>query len=383
MLLVIAAWIPMTVLSSEPPIPYSAYLAQRSAWNQEHYTKIEVYIPMRDGKKLFTVIFSPKDISKSYPILMNRTPYAQDGYGPNQPSATMGWFHEKCFAEDGFIFVGQDVRGRFMSASGDFVDVRPINPAPKQETCDESTDTYDTIAWLLANAQGNNGKVGIYGQSYDGFYAASALVRHHPALKAAILSAPVTDWWDGDDIHRNGALRLAQTLFFYRSYMRPQATVRKEEAEWQPPTPDSYSYLLGLGPLSELAGKVGIEPGNFWNEILRHPDRDQFGKARDLRPHLQGIKAKVLSLGGWFDNENLFGALNTYKTIKAQAPNAGNGIVLGPWVHGNWRAPEVRNPAREDGDRLGAGRTHDWLICTDYGISSRSHSRPFPVTPLQ
>jgi hypothetical protein len=328
------------------------------AWNQEHYTKAEVYIPMRDGKRLYTVIFTPKDLTKSYPILLNRTPYGHDdgrggnGYGKDKPVAFMACLREDNIAEDGFIFVGQDARGRFKSAESDFVDVRPINPAPKGTEVDESTDSYDTIEWLLKNTPSNNGKVGLYGQSYDGFYASSGLVRHHPALKAAILSAPVTDWWDGDDIHRNGALRLAQTYFFYAYLVRPQPHPVETDPDSEVITPDGYNFFLNLGPLSKAGQRVNMDPTNFWNEIVRHPDRDDFGKARNLRPHLKGVKAAVMTVGGWFDNENLFGSLNTYQSIRSQSPASQASVVLGPWVHGNWRNQEVKRPDLQDGDHL-------------------------------
>jgi putative CocE/NonD family hydrolase len=340
--------------------PYKAYLADRVAWNQQHYAKTEVYIPMRDGKKLFTVLFTPKDETRTYPILLNRTPYGHDdgkggsGYGKDKAVPFMASIREACIAEDGFIMVGQDARGRFMSAEGDFQDVRPLRSNPKAREIDESTDTYDTIEWLLKNTPGNNGKVGLYGQSYDGFYAASGMVRHHPALKATILSAPVTDWWDGDDIHRNGAIRLAQTFYFYAYLVQPQPQPVATAPDQEPPTPDGYSFFLNLGSLSKAGLKLGMEPSNFWNEIVRHPNRDAFGKARDLRPHMKDLKTAVMTVGGWFDNENLFGSLNIYQAIRAQNPNAEATLVLGPWVHGNWRAQAVKRPDLQNGDELEA-----------------------------
>ncbi len=338
--------------------PYKAYLADRTAWNQQHYTKTEAYIPMRDGKKLFTVIFTPKDQAKSYPILLNRTPYGQDdgkggsGYGKGNAVPFMATIREACIAEDGFILVGQDARGRFMSAERDFEDVRPIRSNPKAGDIDESTDTYDTIEWLLKNTPGNNGKVGLYGQSYDGFYAASGMVRHHPALKATILSAPVTDWWDGDDIHRNGAIRLAQTFFFYAYLVQPQPHPVETASDQEPTTPDGYTFFLNLGPLSKSGLKMGMDPTNFWNEIVRHPNRDAFGKVRDLRPHMKDLKTAVLTVGGWFDNENLFGSLNIYQAIRTQNPGVQASAVFGPWVHGNWRAQVVKRPGYPGGDEL-------------------------------
>jgi putative CocE/NonD family hydrolase len=317
---------------------------------------------MRDGKKLFTVVFTPKDQARLYPILLNRTPYGQDdgrggsGYGKDKAVPYMATVREACIAEDGFILVGQDTRGRFMSAEGDFQDVRPIRSNPKAGDIDESTDTFDTIEWLLKNTPGNNGKVGLYGQSYDGFYAASGMVRHHPALKATILSAPVTDWWDGDDIHRNGAIRLAQTFYFYAYLVQPQPHPVETASDQDPPTPDGYTFFLNLGPLSKAGLKMGMDTSNFWNEIVRHPNRDSFGKARNLRPHMKGLKTAVMTVGGWFDNENLFGSLNSYQAINTQNPGIQASVVLGPWVHGNWRAQPVKRPGYPNGDELEAIR---------------------------
>ena len=341
------------------PGPYRTYLADRTAWNQRHYTKAEAYISMRDGKKLFTVIFTPKDQTKTYPILLNRTPYSQhdgaggSGYGKDRPVPFMADIRENCFAEDGFILVGQDVRGRYMSAKGDFEEVRPIRPSLKPGEVDESTDAYDTIDWLVANVPGNNGRVGIYGQSYDGFYASCALVRQHPALKAAILSAPVTDWWDGDDVLRNGAFRLAQNFFFLGFAFMPHPSPVEVDPERAPATEDGYTYFLNLAPLSKAGKRIGMDPTNFWNDIVRHPNRDSFAKARDVRPHLRNVKAAVLTVGGWFDSEDLFGSLNTYKSLEARNPGIQNSLVMGPWVHGSWRDQGVPRPLYQGSDQVG------------------------------
>lgn len=348
--------------TTSPKEAYHAFLAERTAWNQQHYTKTEVHIPMRDGKKLFTVIFTPKDQSRTYPILLNRTPYGHgdgsggSGYGKDKAVPFMANIRETCIAEDGFILVGQDVRGRFMSAEGDFQEVRPIQSDSKFGEIDESTDAYDTITWLLKNTPRNNGNVGLYGQSYDGFYAASGLVGHHPALKATILSAPVTDWWDGDDVHRNGAFRLAQNYYFYGYLVTPQPQPVETAPDQEPPTPDGYTFFLNLGPLSNAGAKVGMDRENYWNEIVRHPNRDAFGKARDLRPHMKKLKTAVLTIGGWFDNEDLFGSINLSEAIRRQNPGIESSVVLGPWVHGNWRAQTVNRPDLQDGDRLEAIR---------------------------
>ncbi len=313
-----------------------------------HYTKREFKIPMRDGVKLFTSVYLPKDESKSYPILLNRTPYSVQPYGVDKSRPDLG--PSPAFGTAGYLFVYQDVRGRWMS-EGDFVNMRPIRPPGERDGVDESTDTFDTIDWLVKNLPRNNGRVGQSGISYPGFYTASGLVDSHPALKAASPQAPVTDWFVGDDFHHNGALFLPHAFNFLADFGRPRPyPTRTAVTPFEHGTPDGYDFFLKMGPLSNaderhLKGDVA-----FWNEMMRHGTYDDYWKARNLRQHLKKVKPAVMTVGGWFDAENLFGALECYKSIEASSPGATNILVMGPWYHGQWGG------RRDPGDHLGLVR---------------------------
>lgn len=326
-------------------------------WVRTHYNKQEVMIPMRDGGKLFTAIYTPKDTSKTYPILMKRTPYSSGPYGVDQfPSQ----FQNKYLAKEGYIFVMQDVRGRYMS-EGEFVDVRPYNPPSstepvkkgkkiKKETpvIDEATDTYDTVDWLLENLSQDNGNVGVYGISYPGFYSTMAILAKHPAIKAVSPQAPVTDWFIGDDFHHNGAFMLMDAFSFYSGFGKPRP---KPTTEGQPgfqdwKTPDNYDFYLRAGALRNFNEKYLKGGIPFWNDLMAHPNYDAWWQARNPRPHLKNIDAAVLTVGGLFDAEDCFGAWQIYKAIERQnSASVSNRLIMGPWVHGGW--------ARGKGDRLG------------------------------
>ncbi len=318
--------------------------AQGPEWIKANYTKFEYRIPMRDGVRLFTSVKVPKDSSKTHPILLNRTPYSVAPYGvdhsPNnfQPSPAFG--------TAGYIFANQDVRGRWMS-EGEFVNMRPIQ-VEKGSSIDESTDTYDTIEWLIKNIPNNNGRVGQWGISYPGFYTASGLVDAHPALKAASPQAPVTDWFIGDDFHRNGVLWLPHAFNFLVDFGRPRPGPTKTiEKRFDHETPNGYDFFLKLGPLGNADAKYLKGNVAFWNEMMQHGTYDDYWKARNLRQHLKAVKPAVLTVGGWFDAENLFGALECYKAIEASMPGAGNTLVMGPWYHGQWGS------LRNTGEKLG------------------------------
>ncbi|MBD0371429.1 MAG: CocE/NonD family hydrolase [Pyrinomonadaceae bacterium] len=306
-----------------------------------NYIKTEHRIVMRDGAKLFTVVYAPRDMSRKYPIMLNRTPYSVGPYGDDKYKTAIG--PSQLFAEDGFIFVYQDVRGRFMS-EGQFMDVRPINTKRSGPAdIDESTDTYDTIDWLVKNVPNNNGRVGMWGISYPGFYVSEGLVGAHPALVAASPQAPIADWFIGDDFHHNGAFWLPHAFNFYANFGRPRP---QPTTEWPPSfvhgTPDGYKFFLEMGPLSNADRKYFKGDVAFWNEVMRHPNYDEWWQARNALQYLRNIgpNPAVMTVGGWFDAEDLFGALNTYKTIEKTNPRARNTLVMGPWYHGGWsRAP--------------------------------------------
>ncbi|MBX6312425.1 MAG: CocE/NonD family hydrolase [Isosphaeraceae bacterium] len=313
--------------------------AQGLEYVKAHYTKYEFRIPMRDGKRLFTAVYAPKDTSRRYPILLTRTPYSVRPYGVDQYKADLG--PSPLFGKAGYIFAYQDVRGRWMS-EGEFVNVRPIRPRKEgPEDIDESTDAYDTIAWLVQNVPNNNGKVGQWGISYPGFYTAAGAIDAHPALKAASPQAPVIDWFVGDDWHHNGALFLPHAFHFLMSFGHPRpGPTKKFEFKFDPGTPDGYDFFLRMGPLPNADAKYFRGDVAFWKELMRHGTYDEFWKARNLRPHLKEIRPAVMTVGGWFDAENLFGALETYKTIEANGPKSANLLVMGPWSHGGWSRGE-------------------------------------------
>ncbi len=312
------------------------------------YTKHEFRIPMRDGVKLFTAVYVPKDDTRPYPILLNRTPYSVKPYGVDFSKSDLG--PSEAFATAGYIFAYQDVRGRWMS-EGTFVNMRPTRSDVEKDAVDESTDTFDTIDWLVKNVPNNNGKVGQSGISYPGFYTACGLVGSHPALKAASPQAPVTDWFIGDDFHHNGAFFLPHAFNFLVNFGRPRpAPTRKDATPFEHGTADGYDFFLNLGPLPNADARFLKGDVAFWNELMQHGTYDGYWKARNLRPHLKEVKPAVMTVGGWFDAENLFGALECYKQIEASSPGATNILVMGPWSHGQWGG---RN---DPGDHLGRAR---------------------------
>jgi hypothetical protein len=310
---------------------------------KQDYIKYEYKIPMRDGAKLHTVVYAPKDSSQNFPIILGRTPYTTAPYGSDYLKANGNNYW---MAQEKYILVFQDVRGKFLS-EGEYEDVRPIIPKKKANNdVDESSDTYDTIEWLVKNVKRNNGKVGMIGISYPGFYAAAALVNAHPALKAVSPQAPIADWFLGDDFHHNGAVFLVDAFNFYRSFgkSRPQLTTQWP-AGYEYETPDAYQFLLKAGSIASLKRKYYGDTIRFWNEVFKHPNYDEFWRARNLTQHMHTIRPAVLTVGGWFDAEDLYGPLHIYNAIEKNNPTAKNTIMIGPWFHGGW--------VRSNGSRLG------------------------------
>jgi putative CocE/NonD family hydrolase len=321
----------LLVLSALP----AAAAAQGLEAVKAAYTKYEYRIPMRDGKKLFTAVYVPKDASQKYPILLTRTPYSVQPYGVDRYKDNLG--PSPLFAKEGYVFAYQDVRGRWMS-EGTHVNMRPHNPDKKgARDIDEASDTYDTIDWLLKHVPNHNGKVGLWGISYPGFYTAAGMIDAHPALKAASPQAPIVDWFVGDDFHRNGALWLPHLFNFIANFGRPRPEpTRKGPPRFEHDTPDGYDFFLRLGPLANADKKYFKGDVAFWNDVMAHGTYDDFWQARNLRPHLKNIKPAVMTVGGWFDAENLFGALETYRHVEANSPGITNVLVMGPWRHGGW-----------------------------------------------
>ena len=301
---------------------------------RDHYVKTEHMVPMRDGVELFTAVYAPRDTTQTYPILMVRTPYSSRPYGPDEYRRRLG--PSAAFDEDGYIFVYQDVRGCYMS-EGSFVNMRPHVPAKESPAdIDESSDTYDTIEWLLANVPGNNGRVGLWGISYPGFYASAGMADAHPALVAVSPQAPIADWWF-DDFHHHGAFFLPHVFNFISSFgqPRPEPTTERHP-RFKHGTPDGYRFFMDMGPLRNANERYLHGEVEFWNDIVAHPNYDEFWQARNILPHLNNVAPAVMTVGGWFDAEDLYGALNTYRTVEERNPGIFNVLVMGPWRHGGW-----------------------------------------------
>jgi putative CocE/NonD family hydrolase len=310
-----------------------------------NYTKFEYRIPMRDGVRLFTSVYAPKDASSTFPFLLTRTPYSVAPYGVDNYRARLG--PSDHFDREGFIFVFQDARGRYMS-EGEFQQVRPHVPNKQSKTdIDESSDAYDTIEWLLKNIHNHNGKVGMVGISQPGFHVAASMIDSHPALVAASPQAPTADYYLGDDVYHNGAFMLAANFWFYSGF-------RPREGEPEPPqpripfdgkTPDGYDLLLNLGPLAEANRKLFGGQARYWQEIIDHPNYDEFWQKRSLWKFMNNVKCAVLNVGGWFDAEDPMGPFHIYRSVEKKNPGSVNLISMGPWSHGGW--------SRGEGERLG------------------------------
>ena len=310
--------------------------AQNLEYTKANYTKYEYYIPMRDGVRLYTAVYVPKDSSKRYPIMLDRTPYSISPYGSDRYRDTIG--PSFVFEKEGYIFVYQDVRGRWMS-EGKFDHMRPHKPTKSgPKDFDESTDTWDTIEWLVKNIPNNNGRVGMWGISYPGFYAAVGLIDAHPALKAVSPQAPLADWFSTDDWHHNGAFLLAHAFGWFSGagweFTKPTAVSPGTRLDRG--TNDGYEFFLGLGPLRNANERYFHNQMSFWNAMMEHDSKDAFWQLRNVLPHLKNVKPAVMTVGGWYDAENLCGALQVYKSVEAGTPGAFNVLVMGPWVHGGW-----------------------------------------------
>ncbi|MEO2070701.1 MAG: CocE/NonD family hydrolase [Zunongwangia sp.] len=298
---------------------------------KDHYTKTEVDIPMRDGTKLHTTIYSPKDTSKKYPIIMQRTPYSSRPYGEGQMRSMIG--PNPYLMQQGNIIVYQDVRGRWMS-EGKYDNMRAYIPNKKGKQFDEASDTYDTIDWLVKNVDNNNGNVGMWGISYPGFYSVYSLVDSHKALKAVSPQAGISDFFF-DDFHHNGAYLLSYwrvTALF--GYQKDGPTT---ESWYELPdlgTQDQYQFFLDHTPLSTL-DEYYKEDNEFWQQLKDHPNYDEFWKSRGIIQHLDDVKPAVMIVGGLFDAEDLYGPFNEYRKIE-ESSNTYNILVYGPWSHGDW-----------------------------------------------
>lgn len=299
-----------------------------------NYTKREEYITMRDGVRLFTSIYIPKDQTRSYPFLMLRTPYSVRPYGEEYRTA-LGPSPE--FAQSGYIFVYQDVRGRYMS-EGDFKWMTPYIPNKHGNQVDETTDTYDTIEWLLKNIPNNNGRVGQWGISFPGFYTAAGMIDAHPALVASSPQAPMCDNWLGDDMHHNGAFFLPHAMNFIAGFgkKRDGPTQNYGPRVFQHGTNDGYKFFLEMGPLRNANTKYNMNQIELWQEWMQNGDYNEYWQVRNVPQHMKNIKHAVLVVGGWFDAEDLQGPLSLYRAIDNYNPGHKAHLVMGPWYHGSW-----------------------------------------------
>ena len=333
-------------LFAQAPAPSGADTAAKQLeYTKAHYTKYDYRIPMRDGIRLFTSVYVPKDTSQKYPILIQRTPYSVAPYGVDNYRTFLG--PSDAFTKEGFIVVYQDVRGRYQS-EGTFVDV-PVHKThfSGPSDADESTDTYDTVDWLIKNIPNNNGRAGMWGISYPGFYAAYGLIGSHSALKAVSPQAPMGDVGNGDDAYHNGAFYLAANFGFYTGFKprgpdpeRPPRTVPFDFG-----TSDQYDFYLRLGPLANANEKYFKNGNEYWTDLLTHDTYDEYWQSRAQSPHVKGTTPAVMFVGGWFDAEDLSGPLKLFRAAQSTGPKAPVTLVMGSWSHGGW--------SRGDDDKLG------------------------------
>jgi uncharacterized protein len=315
----------------------SSHAQPKPNFVRENFTKIDTNIVMRDGIKLKTIIYIPKDENEKYPFLIERTPYSAGPYGDTMFANRIG--PNPNLMKEKYIFVYQDVRGRYMS-EGINLEVTPYiaNKKNKKEI-DENSDTYDAVDWLVKNIKNNNGRAGLYGISYPGFYATASLPTAHPAIKAVSPQAPVTDEFIGDDANHNGAFFLLDNFSFMNYYGKERTGPVKDYGSqmFEYKSKDVYDFFLKLGPIKNTQSAQYYNNRSYiWNEYLQHDTYDAYWKARNIRPYLKNIQPAVMVVGGWFDAEDLYGALNTYKAIETQNPVNKNHLVMGPWTHGAW-----------------------------------------------
>jgi len=312
-----------------------------------HYRKSEHMVPMRDGVKLHTTVYAPRESAEKLPFLLLRTPYGTGPYGPDAYRNNLGpSTHSSAFEKEGFIFVFQDVRGKFRS-EGEFVVMRPYKPNKSGRETDESSDTYDTIEWLLHNIPNHNGRVGQLGTSYPGFQTVMGMIDAHPALKAASPQASPADMYIGDDFHHNGAFRLAYTFGWLSGNARLRRGPSQSDAyPFDPGTPDGYKFFLDLGPLSNANKRFFHDQVPEWNNFMAHPDYDNYWQKQNVLPHLTNITLPVLNVAAWFDAEDFYGPMSIYETIEKTTPKNRSILVVGPFSHGGWNS-------HPDGNSLG------------------------------
>jgi len=301
--------------------------------SEDPYVGSDVMIPMRDGVKLHAKIFTPRAQSEPLPFLIERTPYGAAEYAKALDRSL------KPLADDGYIFVFEDLRGKFGS-EGTFVMNRPARDPSDKKALDEGTDTYDTIDWLLKKVPKNNGKAGMLGVSYEGWTTIMGALEPHPALAAISPQASPADMWLGDDFHHNGAFRLSYG--FEYAY---ELESGKELKQFGFDRHDTYGWYLGLGPLSNVNALFFHGKIPTWNDFVEHPDYDAFWKRQTMIPYLKDVRVPTLNVAGWWDQEDFYGPLAIYAALEKRDPRSLNRLVVGPWNHGGWNGGA--------GDKLG------------------------------
>lgn len=317
-------------------------------YTSEHYVKSAHMIPMRDGVHLYTIVYTPKDTTRAYPILLLRTPYSIAPYGTDDYAEVLGPSAE--FDRDGYIFAFQDVRGKFRS-EGDFEVIRPLDRRGGADRVDESTDNYDTIEWLLNNIPHHNGRVGQWGISYPGWQTVMGMIDPHPALAAVSPQASPSDMFIGDDWHHNGAFRVMYAFgWLSGNARRRDAPTEQRSARFDYGTNDGYEFFLSAGTASRVDELFFGSEVPAWQDFLEHPSYDAFWQRQNALQYLDSIRLPVLNVAGWFDTEDFYGPMSIYTTIERENPVNQSTLVVGPWLHGGWRSME--------GDHLG---------CIDFG----------------
>ncbi len=341
-----SALVAAALLLNASCVPRTGSVEADIRYNADNYTKSEYRIPMRDGAELFTAVYVPRDTTLEYPFLVKRTPYTVAPYGEDEYPQHLGPVGSRRFAEEGYIFVYQDVRGRFMS-DGVFQNMTPYEPDKDDPgEVDESSDFYDTVEWLLENVHPNNGRVGIWGISYPGFYTAASIIDNHPAVRAASPQAAIGDWFVGDDFHHKGAFFLQDAFRFFPAFrsFRPELTTEYGQ-RFDFGTDNAYEFFMDLGPLPNANERYFKHSVVFWDSMMTHGTYDEFWQSRNIIPHMDNVTAAVMTVAGWFDAEDPYGPIEIYESIERQNPGVQNTLVAGPWYHGGW--------VRARGDRLG------------------------------
>jgi len=333
------SWFAVLLLAAVAMASSTAISAQElhSQFVRAHYDKLEVMVPMRDGVQLFTIVYTPKDRSKTYPVMLFRTPYSIGPYGEDRYRAMLGPSAE--FDRAGYIYVFQDVRGQFRS-EGEFEVLRYPAAEPKGATdSDEITDNYDTIDWLIDNVEGHNGRVGQWGISYPGWQTVMGMIDAHPALKASSPQASPSDMFIGDDWHHNGAFRIMYAFSWLSGNARRRdAPTEQRSARFDYGTPWGYEFFLEAGSAANIDEMYFGGDVPAWRDFMLHPNYDDYWQRQNALQYLNGIEHPILNVAGWFDTEDFYGPMSIYRAVEASNPGTENTLVVGPWLHGGWRS---------------------------------------------